>query len=182
MLKHLVGFVIFSFVVGMSLFISGFFYEIPSSDSVYVYEKPETISGERSFYPRTFQRTESPYLKLNQAVFSWKTKQLDTSFEMKPEYADSKYVVVKLRFFAKGADEMRYLATEDITVMSDFDEYGVPVWNAVSSYLWLDNLRDSENLYVISDEDFEFQKGETGKIISSFIESKAFPVIISGKN
>ena len=183
MFKHLVGFVIFSFIVGLSWFASGFFYEMPNADSVYVYEPSVKVYEKRNCNLRKYKASESADIELKQAVFNIKTKRLDTSFEIKSIYADSKYVNLKLHFFAKDADGARYLATEDIMVSPETDNSGVTKWNESSSSLWLDNLNDYDNLYVIPDADEGYVYSESNnKIVPLFEEGKAFPVIIAGKN
>ena len=183
MFKHFVGFVIFSFIVGLSCFAAGFFYEMPNADSVYVYEKPVKVYEKRSCNFRKYKASESSDIKLKQAVFNIKTKQLATSFEMKSIYDEAKYVNLKLHFFAKDADGARYLATEDISILPETNNYGITKWSEISSFLSLNNLNDYDNVYVIPDADEGYVYSESNnKIVPLFEEAKAFPVIIAGKN
>ncbi len=185
MFKHLAGFVIFSFIVGTSAFISGLFYEIPSSDSVFVKDQPIRVFSKRSCrkYKKKYKAGKLTDLKLKQAVFNLKTKQLDTSFVMKRKSEYTNRVSIGLHFFAKDADGTRYLATEKVNLNPVFDDYGIAEQDAVSYFLWLDDLQNYENLYVVPEANYSKRDYLQNKFsIPDFDEADAFSVITIGKN
>lgn len=179
MIKHLTGFVIFSFIVGISAFIACFFYEIPSSESVFVAQEPIRVSSKRSCgkYKKKHKRGALTDLKLKQAVFNLKTKQLDTNFVMKRKNQYTKGVSIGLHFFAKNASGTRYVATIKFDLIPVFDDYGVAEQD-ISSPVWFNSLEDYENVYVVPEANY-LQNESNAPV---FDEANAFSVITIGKN
>lgn len=154
MTKHIAGFILFSFIVGVSGVLAFIFAEIPkvevALEEVYVprYES-KTRCYKRSY--GNYDNTNAS-VKVVQAVFNERTKLLDTNLFIKREDSSIQSVIVTLHFFVKDLKGARYLASENYYLKPDFnnrDEVNQAMPSR--SYQWLDDLTSQENLYVIAD-------------------------------
>ena len=159
MRKHIVGFIIFNFIVGTSLIVAAFFYQKPKFESVVI----TPVTSET--YTRSCWKGKSRFInnttsaKVTQAIFDSKTQELKTELFVQADDEKSlKTTEVALHFFVKDGNSTRYLATENLTnrngVMKDsFDMSDYKNMKATflvnSSYEWLDDLESRENLYVV---------------------------------
>ncbi len=189
MKKHIIGFAIFSLIVGTTAFIYAMF------NVVRVEEVPaptyyQTYSPTKSCWKmkRELRESKLDSPKVVQAVFNMKTKQLN--WELVAPTIDSP---IALHFFIKDKHGARYFASEknirslsnrgklNYTATSNSANGTSKVINITSSYSWLENLTSYENLYVIA----EF--AQTAKISDNnfqpeFDAEKATAVLVdSGK-
>ncbi len=159
MKKHIIGFAIFSLIVGTTAFIYAMF------NVVRVEEVPaptyyQTYSPTKSCWKmkRELRESKLDSPKISQAVFNLKTKQLDWKLDT-PEIA----APIRLHFFVKDENGTRYIASEQILSSGlrsgqvGMDKRAIDMEGRegevkfTSSYLSLDNLDSYENLYVIAE-------------------------------
>jgi hypothetical protein len=156
--KHIVGFILFNLIVGTSIIIAAFFYQIPKYESVYV----TPVTSET--YTRSCWKGNKRYAnkmtsaKVTQAVFDSKTQELKTELFVQSNKKIFKDIKVVLHFFMKDGDSTRYLGTDNLTdqemtVKGSYDMSERRTTKATflvnSSYDWLDDLKSRENLYVV---------------------------------
>lgn len=182
MTKHTAGFILFSFIVGVSGIIAAIFVEIPQPDKVTEFNVPRVESKSRCFKNNygSYQKSGAT-VNVVQAVFNERTGMLDTDLFIKRGADSTRNVTVALHFFTKDLKGAKYLATENYYFKPDFDSRGEASLAIPSrSYQWLNNLSSQENLYVVADTDFN--KSAYRKYQPSFDESKAFSIIsLKGK-
>jgi hypothetical protein len=132
MKKHILGILLFSLIVGSAGFIYGYFgliYKsvIKSENCRFRINESDTGGSGSSGY--------RPILR--QVVLDLKTKQINWEFSDK-----NLKTSIALHFYTVDSNGSKYLKTEYVRSTNDF----------TSSYLWLDNLKSYENLYVIAVE------------------------------
>jgi hypothetical protein len=144
MTKHIFGFTLFSFIVGVAIAVSGWL--AFKTVTVNVFEVNKTPPP--TYYcPNQKFKNSDVDVKIEQAVLDVNTKQLKTFLWLNPRArTDNVYDAVRLHFFVKNEKETRYLETEDIWVNSAFDAKKESV---LSSLKWLDKLESFDNLYVV---------------------------------
>lgn len=183
MTKHIAGFILFSFIVGVSGVLAFIFAEIPK----------EEIAVEKSYVPRFESKTRcvkknygnyensNASVKVVQAVFNERTKLLDTNLFIKRGDSSLQSVTFALHFFVKNRNGVRYLASENYYLKPDFnnrDEASQAIPSR--SYQWLDDLTSQENLYVIADT--TINKTNHRKAQPDFDENRATAIIsLKGK-
>jgi hypothetical protein len=132
MKKHILGILLFSLIVGSAGIIYGYFnlikVSVQKSDTCRFRTNDSDSGGAGSGGYRPI---------LRQAVLDLKTKQINWEFSDK-----NLKTSIALHFYTVDAYGSKHLKTEYVRTTSDF----------ASSYLWLDNLKSYENLYVIADE------------------------------
>lgn len=154
MTKHIAGFILFGFIVGISGIIAFIFAEIPQPEKVF---DDELILPRYESKSRCYKRSHGSFdnsdvsVKVVQAVFNERTKQLDTDLFIKRKDFSTENVSVVLHFFAKEIDGTKYLASERVWLEPEFNLEGKATHTITSSYQWLDNLNSFENLYVLAD-------------------------------
>jgi len=143
MKKHIIGFALFSFIVGTTAFIYAMF------NIVRVVEVPaptysQTYSSKTSGCKMKRQLRESNFGSpvIEQVVFNLKTKQF--SWKLAAPETD---LPIALHFFVKDDNGTRYITTEQEMSSSLRDEN----LSFTGSYLPLDNLDSDANLYVIAE-------------------------------
>ena len=156
--KHIIGLIIFSFIVGMSAIIASFFIpmpQMPKIDSVSVSESNEyiyrgsTSCKKRKPRPKDYSHLASA--KVSQAVFDLNKKQLDTQFTIERADASTETVKVALHFFVNDRFTVQHIKTEFITLAPNFDIGDKAMTTKISSFRWLTHLESHENLYVMSE-------------------------------
>lgn len=159
MKKHLFGFAVFSLIVGTTVFIFSFFKGQPklSHSKTVVYEV-----SKQSCWKNVRQNSEvmrdagygQASVKIVQAVLNENTRQLNTNFLINRETPSTQNVRVKLTFvngsFKGKGNWDGVVRTEYVTLSPDFNIDNSGMQSTVSSYQWLDNLKSSENLYVMA--------------------------------
>ena len=179
MTKHVAGFILFSFIVGVSSIVAFIFAEIPQADKVLAFNIPRVESKTRCF-KSGYAENSNASVKVVQAVFNERTGQLDTNLFIKRESSTTRSVSVVLHFFAKDIKGARYLASEKVWLEPEFNVEDKALHGITSSFLWLDNLTSRGNLYVIADA--TYQKDNYKKYQPIFDESKATAIIsLKGK-
>lgn len=173
MKQHIVGALLFSFIVATAGVISFFFTELPSVEGVKAPELPRTFGyrlGCRKQY-KSFPVNDGKFsVRALQSVLNLKTKQLETDLLIKRENRSVQFVTVSLHFFTKDGQGTRYLATEKAWVEPFFNSGNEALHSITSAYKWLDNLESYENLYVVA---------ETTSSLPEFSESDAVAVLKS---
>ena len=181
MTKHVAGFILFSFIVGVAGIIAFIFAEVPQPEKTVEFKVTRVESKThcaKSGYASDENSDAS--VKVAQAVFNERTGLLDTDLFIKRKNASTKSVSVALHFFVKDLKGARYLATENYYFKPDFDSRNEATVAIPSrSYRWLDNITYQENLYVIADAEMP---SSYKKYQSSFDENKATAIIsLKGK-
>ncbi len=188
--KHVVGFILFNLIVGTSIIIAAFFYQIPKFESVVV----TPVTSET--YTRSCWKGNKRYankmtsVKITQAVFDSKTEELKLELFVQSDVKSFKNIKVSfknikvaLHFFVKDGDSTRYLATEKLTdekmdkVNIDLSEGAKITFLITSSYDWLGNLNSRENLYVIPE--LTSNANTYGDYTPVFDEANATPVTLA---
>jgi hypothetical protein len=155
MKKHIFGIALFVTIVG----ISGIAYSVFIRDETIICSFPVNPLK----YRDTTIQTNQPLVK--QVVLDLKTKQINLEFS-----ENNLKTSIALHFYTVDSNGSKYLKTQYAQTTSDF----------TSSYLWLNNLKSYQNLYVIADEDPNTHRGMSS--IPAFDMSKATPVLLySGK-
>jgi len=148
--KHIFGFILFSLIVGTSVFIYGFFFSpLATIQPVYVFEnQPEK---RKSCRKQTYSRVERGEVntKVVQAVFNSNTNQLDIELFLERKNNSTDDVTIWLEFFVKEGAKTRYLVTEKVELTPDFNLDDKATHSITLSDKWLDNLKSRENLYVV---------------------------------
>lgn len=158
--KHIIGLIVFSFIVGMSAIIASFFVpmpQMPKIDSVRVSDSHEylyrgsTSCKKKKRKPRPKDYSELAVAKVSQAVFDLNKKQLDTQFLIERANDSTETVNVALHFFVNDNFGVQHIATEFLTLTPNFDMGDKAMLSKVSSFNWLNNLESRENLYVMAE-------------------------------
>ncbi len=158
--KHIIGLIIFSFIVGMSAIIAGFFApmpQMPKIDSVRVSEANDYIyrggksCRQKKRKPRLQNYDILASAKISQAVFNLNKRQLDTEFTVERGNDSTENVNVALHFFVNDGFAVQHIKTEYVTLTPNFDMGDNAITSKTTSFRWLNNLESRENLYVISE-------------------------------
>lgn len=155
--KHIIGVIIFSFIVGTSAIVASFFVKIPPLPTVepvagfndFVYRSEKNCKGKkRKHRPKSYDQSAS--VKVTQAVFDAKLKRLDTQLMIERSDESTESVDVVLQFFVSDDFGVQHIAEEYVTLNPNFDMGDVAVTKNNSSFKWLNNLQSMSNLYVIA--------------------------------
>ncbi len=183
--KHIVGFILFNLIVGTSIIIAAFFYQIPKYESVVV----SPVTSET--YTRSCWKSNKRYtnngtsVKVTQAIYSNKTEELKTELFVQSGEQSLDNIKIALHFFVKDGDSTRYLATEDLTNnkgdmkgIYDMSERRITkaTFLLTSDYQWLGDLKSSENLYVMPEV---IDAGMNRDYTPVFYEANATPVTLA---
>ncbi len=142
MKKHIIGFTLFSIIVGTAAFVYAMF-NVVNVEEVFAPAYTPTYQGKSCWkMKRDLKESNVGSPVIRQAVLDLRTKQLN--WELTAPQTNSK---IALHFFVKDEDGTRYINSV-IAPESGFEN---GVIKATSSYLWLDNLDSYENLYVIAE-------------------------------
>lgn len=181
MQRHILGIALFSSIVASAIFISWLFYipappavvPLPTEEIVFIKSKTSCWKDA----PRV-KISMASSVKVGQAVFNVQTKQIESVLIFENEAPAGEWTSVNLHFFKKGADGTRYLAGENLSVVSDLKTDGEAAHSVISSFVWLDSLAAYDNLYVIA----ERGRGFGGNVEPiAFDEKTARPVLLTGK-
>ena len=143
MKRHILGFAVFSFIVGATAIIYAMF-NVVNVEKISVPAYPERYSSRTACWKmrREAQESNVGSPKIEQAVFNLNTKQFTWRLAS-PETE----LPIALHFFVKDADGTRYIGTE--RAMSSNLRDGTS--HFTGSHSWLDNLDSDVNLYVIAE-------------------------------
>jgi hypothetical protein len=178
--QNVFGVILFSFIVGTAIFASEFFVTLPTLPAVY--ERPATTAKNHyscSRQSRVVYRdapAELASVKVTQAYLNQRTNQLNTDFLIKRENPNTQSVGISLHLFVKNGRTTQYLATETINVKPDFDADGKANHDVLSSFQWLDDLENRDNLYVIAESSVNFRQSKTPE--PKFDSTNATPVLL----
>lgn len=166
MKKHILGFALFSFIVGTAIFIYAILNPFKVEKNSVPAFSPADLQVNSCWRMKrnlNAKRNNSPVIK--QAIFNLQTKELNWELDTSNVNAP-----IALNFFVKGEKGTRYINTKVIPM----NAYHNGKTGAASSFLWLNNLDSYENLYVtaepLSSDNVNFSK--------DFDLSKAAPVLI----
>ena len=142
MKKHIIGFTLFSIIVGTAAFIYAMF-NVVNVEEVFAPAYTPTYQTKSCWkMKRDSKETNVGSPVVRQAVLDLKTKQLN--WEVAAPETKSK---IALHFFIKDENGTRYINS----ALAPETSFENGVIKATSSYLWLDNLASYENLYVIAE-------------------------------
>ncbi|MGI8640339.1 MAG: hypothetical protein ACR2MG_10390 [Pyrinomonadaceae bacterium] len=185
--KHIIGFILFSLIVGTSAVFASFFYETPKIDSINVSETPVAYTGRSCWKSTKNYRSGLASVKISQAVFKLDTKELATDLSVTPGDESIKNVRLALHFFVKDGYSTRYLATENLTNKNgdmkglydlNEDKFIKTTFSITSTYKLFRNLRSYENLYIIPQIITE-RDSFTDYAPPQFDETNATPVTVA---
>ena len=185
MKKHLLGFALFSLIVGTAAFAYAMF-NVVKVDEVPAPSYYQAYSPTKSCWKMKRNVRESNFdaPKVSQAVFNRRTEQLSLKLEL-PETSSE----VALHFFVKDAEGTRYISSEQVLggargrVEGKMDlqaadgEYRFGEMKVTGSYSSLDNLNSYENLYLIA-ESVSVSQIRNNNFQPEFDAAKAIPVLI----
>lgn len=177
--QNVFGAILFGLIVGASIFVSEFLVTLPTLPAVY--ERPATTAKNHYSCSRqsrvVYQNApELASVKVTQAYLNQRTNQLNTDFLIKRENPQTDYVGISLHFFVKNGRTTQYLATETINVKPDFDADGKANHDVLSSFQWLDDLENRDNLYVIAESSVNFRQSKNPE--PKFDGTNATPVLL----
>lgn len=147
MTKHIVGLVLFSFIVGTSAFVAGLVYG-PSESAVTEAKKSLEMSVDKRKKRKRKKRCH-PHRRTNDyigsatvtgAVYDANARMLTTTFSFSrgvPENFD-----LDLHFYVRDNYGTRYLTTETLSASSWTSNYENP-------FGWIDRFEQTEDLYII---------------------------------
>jgi hypothetical protein len=170
MKKHLLGFALFSFIVGTAIFIYAMLNIVNIEEVTAPNYSPNYYSKATSCWKMKHEsnRTNFGSPVVEQAIFNTKSKVLN--WVLNTSNSDTS---VALNFFVKDENGTRYVNSIFVPAAA----YRDGLVRATSSYEWLDNLGSYDNLYVIA-EPISF--GERGKynLPMKFDANRATPVLL----
>jgi len=182
--QNVFGVILFSFIVGLTVLVSAFFVPLPTPPAVY--ERPVTVKNTYSCSRQTRAAVHQSApagissVKVTQAVLNQLTNQLNTEFLVKRENQQTEDVRVALHFFVKNGRTTQYLATETINVKPEFDENGKANHDVLSSFKWLDDLEQRDNLYVIAESQLNYNRNKNVEPV--FNAANATSVLLMKEN
>lgn len=144
MRKHILGFALFSLIVGASVYASILFYKAsvsPPAKSMTEPFRPEINFGNVKYGTAT--------IDVSQAVINLKNKKLDMNFSVKRDDDSTDAVFIIFWFYAKDGEKTRFLEREVVRLTPDFDSRKIAALSDSYSFDWFDELKPNENLYVI---------------------------------
>lgn len=163
MKKHIAGFILFSFIVGIFVFISyvlGLFTAKPTTTHCnFQYPKIKTVKTESKPVVTESEATvgaidkNSP--RVVQAVFNVPTKQvnLELLFKKKVVFDDYGWFLIKLNYFRNNGQGIKFIHSETVRFLPESfsNEDGKSSASVLGSYEWLDNLGSYDNIYVVAE-------------------------------
>ena len=182
--KHIVGFILFNLIVGTSIIIAAFFYQIPKFESVVVAPITYETYTHSCWKMNKSYANNATSVKVTQAIYSNKTEELKTELFIQSGEQSLDSIKIALHFFVKNGDFTRYLGTEDLTnnkgdIKGIYDMSERKITKATfvvtSDYQWLSDLDSSENLYVMPEL---ITEGMNRDYTPVFYEANATPVTL----
>lgn len=175
MKKHILGFAIFSLIIGTAVVISRLLFSPVSETVTYVVigESEPAQARKTSCWMRDYREFQQAGVKLEQAVIQRQTGELRTVFSLKSKNEDAAPLTVSLHFFVKNGEQSRHIATENVWV----DSFSNFRQEFVNSLKWVNKLDSSDNLYVVPETSFGYTKHKNTSPI--FDDSVAMPVLLS---
>lgn len=153
MKKHILGLVLFSFIVGASAVVYSFFRFRETTlpmDTVYLSEKPTSTVFESDAQIGKID-AHSPVVR--QAIFNFDTKEMNFELEINGKERTIKSFPIKLSFFKKSGKETKFIASDSVGSNLAFIQFDGETVSArvARSYEWLNNLDSYDNLYVVAE-------------------------------
>ena len=179
MTKHIVGLVLFTFIIGTSAVIAGLFGDTPKNmNSFVIGDSHKVYKRKKRRKRRCRKRRERPHFfqkrlistGITQAVFDANTGLLTTSHAVKAANRGAKRGYLVYHFYVKNEFGTKHVRSE--RVLRAFKSS-----NMMSGFRWLNNQRSKDNLYIIS-EYKRFRHGWREPL--EFDESRAIPILIKG--
>lgn len=179
--KHFIGIFLFTTIVTVSGVVAFVFGDLPKIEAPRLSQPPVYESKTRcnKMKYRSSYKTDAT-VKIYQAVLNEDTGVLNTNLIVKRTDKTTESVYVALHFFIKDGHDTRYLNTETLLVVPDFnydkDSVAHPV---LSSFDWLENVESHGNLYVVAEKTNYREYPKTLEPV--FNESNATAVIVERK-
>jgi hypothetical protein len=177
--QNIFGAFLFSIIIGSAVLVS--LYLTPLPKPLPVYEAPvyaqtgKTLTCNKSRVEKHSPPVGSVVVKIRQAVLNQTTHKLTTEYLVKRDHPQTEAVRISLHFFAKDGRSTQYLASESITLEPVFDQNGMATENILSSFKWLDDLKQTDNLYVTIDLSANFNRSKNLEPV--FNPAAAIPVL-----
>lgn len=178
--KHTFGFILFSFIVGTSAIIYGFFFA-PSATIQPVFVFENQTEPRKSCRKERYKKVEIRDVKAKvlQAVFNQNTNQLDMNLSLDRKNYSINDIVVWLDFFVKDGKKTRFLASENV-ILDQFNFDDELTNNVNVSFEWLNELESVENLYVVPQTLGNYDK--YNETTPRFDKSNATSVTVANKD
>jgi hypothetical protein len=165
MKKHIVGFILFCFVVGVAVFTSGVWRIFSEYEKVVPKREEDSYSKIKPILTETEATVgaidkKSPTVR--QAVFNLNTKQVNLELLFRDRVSTSESIHVKLSYFRNDSKGARFITSEVVSLLPESFYYRNKDATAVftSSYEWLDKLDSYENLYVVAEFTGKYSSAE----------------------
>lgn len=145
MTKHIIGLIIFSFIVGTSAFVAGFFYGSPDTAVDSVYErysekrKKRKKKRKKRCHPHKFHNHGNASATVKSAVYDSNTGRLNTTFEFSEGTPEE--FLLELQFYVLDEYGKRYIKTETVNGSSWTHNYE-------DSFDWIERFEQVDKLYV----------------------------------
>ena len=158
MKKHIAGFILFCFIVGVAVFISGVvtafipYNGMSHGDAVKTFPATKRVMTETEATRGNIDKN-SP--RVTQAVFNLPTKQvnLELLFKKKPIFDENGWTLIKFNYFRNNGRGISFVHSETVRLLPESFSYedGETSASIIGSYEWLDNLDSYDNLYVTAE-------------------------------
>lgn len=174
MKKQIIGFILFTTIVGVSAFI----YSLRRAEPICVL----TSSIEKR--PSPIRQIESPTEKnpetfaITQAVFDTTTNQINLELNLRQTANNRNSFPIALYFFVKEENGARLIESKKILVSPTFSKNGTARVEITNSFILLSEMKSKENLYVIAQALALNDEINTEKINPRFSENSATPVLL----
>lgn len=144
MTKHIIGLIIFSFIVGTSAFVAGYFYGSPDTavDSFYEHyseKRKKRKKRKKRCRPHRFHDRSAASATVKSAVYDAQSGRLNTTFEFSNGTPEE--FLLELQFYVLDEFGKRYIKTETVKGSSWTHNYE-------DSYDWIDRFEQVDKLYV----------------------------------
>ena len=171
MKQNVLGFILFVFIVGTAILISG----ILTSATTYPKIAEVPVIENHSHCP-TVQKRQNNQIKITQAFLNQQNNQLYTRVQVADQSDSDNRFQLTFHFFVKNGTETRYMTSESFAVQGNNPNGQDSVYEFVSSFDWLEKLSRKDNIYVVvSKSIIGFENSQS---IPRFDEANATPVLL----
>lgn len=190
MKKHLLGFAIFSLILGTAIFVAALARsarqpaESPSSVSV-EYNVSKQSCWKMNRRANNSENSAKSSIKITQAVFNEKTGKMNLSFAVERETPATQDISVRLSFVNGVSEENGKWDSianyELMTFVPNFNVENKATFTFPYTFRWNKNIKSTDNLYVTAD----LIDGKSNSLNTVFIPKKMSdftPVLITDKN
>ncbi len=157
MKKHITGLALFSFIVSAAVVFA--FFNVPEIvpvSEVIADSAPQYVPPRSSCQKKLSQKNNS--LVIKQAVFKSNSKTVYITLDSNKLYEnDYKGKKIRINFFIKNADRVKFIASEEYKYVPQSKFYGEAFDEIISFHSdWLKKIDARDNLYVVAEVDREY--------------------------